>query len=99
MFAVGGEVAALVRTYGIQFVHFVFGEAAGAELMDAKTKTEDDEENEAADYRPVERADKTQPLNSPGLVRLDINQRGRRTKFQVTSHARLPYQQPCPTVC
>jgi hypothetical protein len=36
MFAVGGEVAVLVRAHGIQFVHLVFSETAGAELIDAQ---------------------------------------------------------------
>jgi hypothetical protein len=34
---------------GIQFVHFVFSETDGAELGEAKTESEDDEESKAAD--------------------------------------------------
>ena len=59
------EVAALVRVNGIQFVHFVFGEADGAELGDAQAETEDDEEREGANDRPIESANQTEPIDSP----------------------------------
>ncbi len=65
MFGVGGEVAALVSVNGIQFVHFVFGEADGAELGDAQTETEDDEEGKSADDGPVESANQTEAIDSP----------------------------------
>jgi hypothetical protein len=38
-------IATLVSVHGIQFVHFIFGEADRAKLGEAKAKAEDDQKS------------------------------------------------------
>jgi len=46
-------IATLVSVYGIQFVHFIFGEADRAELGDVKAKAEDNQKSKTTGYGPI----------------------------------------------
>ena len=70
--------------YGIQFVHFIFGEADRAELGNAQTDAEDYEESTTADDGPIKSSNETEALNSPIGPR--VYEWRRRANFEIPSH-------------
>lgn len=74
----------LISVNGIQFVHFIFGEADRAELGNAQTEAEDYEESKTADDGPIKSSNETEALNSPIGPR--VYEWRRRANFEIPSH-------------